>query len=366
VPPVTELAQRVHAQLPAFPPDLLTVEEVAASFREMHERGSAAAQANHSQGPLPSSVTEPAEADTREAPVIVVENLVHDYMRGTPLEVRAVHDVSLTLHAGEIIGILGHTGSGKSTVVQHLNGLLQPTSGRVTVFGQDLSEGGVDFRHVRRQVGLVFQFPEAQLFERFVGDDIAFGPRNLRLDRAEVRARVQRAMDAVGLGFEEFKDRHTFSLSGGERRRVALAGVLALEPAILVLDEPTAGLDPAARSDLLDHILMLHRNGISLVMISHNMDELAALCHRLVVIAEGRTVMEGPPEKIFANGAALRELGLDVPAPTAIVEEIVSAGLLPNAPTVFTVEQAADLLIAALSGATYPSTAAGKAGTTHV
>jgi energy-coupling factor transport system ATP-binding protein len=197
-------------------------------------------------------------------------------------------------------------------------------------------------------VGLVFQFPEAQLFERFVGDDIAFGPRNLGVDRAEVRARVQRAMDAVGLGFEEFKDRHTFSLSGGERRRVALAGVLALEPRILVLDEPTAGLDPAARSELLEHILTLHRNGISLVMISHNMDELAAICNRLVVIAEGRTVVEGPPSKIFAASARLRELGLDVPAPTAVIEAIAQAGLLPSAPTVYTVEQAAALLMQAL------------------
>jgi energy-coupling factor transport system ATP-binding protein len=193
-------------------------------------------------------------------------------------------------------------------------------------------------------VGLVFQVPESQLFERFVGDDIAFGPRNLGLDRAEVRARVQRAMAAVGLDFEAFKDRHTFSLSGGERRRVALAGVLALEPRILVLDEPSAGLDPAARANLLDHILALHHSGITLVMISHNMEELAAICHRLIVLSEGRTVMEGPPERIFADSARLHELGLDVPAPTAIVEQIAAAGLLPSAPTVYTVEQAAELL----------------------
>jgi energy-coupling factor transport system ATP-binding protein len=272
--------------------------------------------------------------------VIVVEHLVHDYMRGTPLEVRALHDVSLTVNEGEIVGILGHTGSGKSTVVQHLNGLLRAGGGRVMVFGQDLASSKVDVRQVRRQVGLVFQFPEAQLFERFVGDDIAFGPRNLGLDRADVRARVQRAMEAVGLGFEEFKDRHTFSLSGGERRRVALAGVLALEPRILVLDEPTAGLDPAARNELLDHILTLHRRGISLVMISHNMDELASICHRLVVIADGRTVMAGTPAEIFADSEPLRRLGLDVPAPTAVIEALVDAGLLSPAPTIYTVEQA--------------------------
>jgi energy-coupling factor transport system ATP-binding protein len=265
-------------------------------------------------------------------------------MRGTPLEVRALHDANLTLYPGEIVGILGHTGSGKSTVVQHLNGLLRAHGGRVVVFGQDLANPNVDVRAVRRQVGLVFQFPEAQLFERYVGDDIAFGPRNLGLDRAEIRARVRRAMRTVGLDFDEFKDRHTFSLSGGERRRVALAGVLALEPRILVLDEPTAGLDPAARRQLLEHILALHRDGVSLIMISHNMEELAAICHRLVVIAEGRTVMEGPPSAIFSDSARLRELGLDVPAPTRVIEAIAAAGLLSTAPTIYTVEEAATLL----------------------
>ncbi len=353
VPPVTEIARRVHAQVPAFPPDLLTVEEVVTTVRELRENGKAAVPSTPSLDGTAgggsnagSDASAPADDAPQAAPepVIVVEHLIHDYMRGTPLEVRAVHDVSLTVNAGEIVGILGHTGSGKSTVVQHLNGLLRPDGGSVTIFGQDLVRDHVDFRQVRRQVGLVFQFPEAQLFERFVGDDIAFGPRNLGLDRAEVRARVQRAMDAVGLGFEEFKDRHTFSLSGGERRRVALAGVLALEPRILVLDEPTAGLDPAARADLLEHILSLHRRGISLVIISHNMDELASICHHLVVIADGRTVMAGPPDTIFADGQRLRALGLDVPAPTAIVEALVAAGLLTDAPTVFTVEQAAALL----------------------
>ena len=170
-----------------------------------------------------------------------MRNLVHDYMRGTPLQVRAVHDVSLDVHAGEIVGLIGHTGSGKSTVVQHLNGLLRADGGSVTVLGQDLSSPGADVRAVRRQVGLVFQFPEAQLFEQYVGDDVAYGPRNLGLDREAVRARVRHAMESVGLGFEAFKDRLTFGLSGGQRRRVALAGVLALEPRVLALDEPTAG-----------------------------------------------------------------------------------------------------------------------------
>ena len=157
------------------------------------------------------------------------------------------------------MGIIGHTGSGKSTAIQHFNALLRPHTGSVTVLGHRLSDSEVDVRAIRRQVGLVFQFPEAQLFERYVGDDIAYGPRNLKLSREEVRARVRRAMESVGLGFEEFKDRLTFALSGGQRRRVALAGVLALEPKVLVLDEPTAGLDPQGRHQLLDHILGLHR-----------------------------------------------------------------------------------------------------------
>ena len=348
VPPITELAQRIHAHYPAFPADLLTEAEVVTAYRDLSKTRNAAIPGAMTEVNQDAIAARERAAIANADPVIVVEHLVHDYMRGTPMEVRAVHDVSLTVNAGEIVGILGHTGSGKSTVVQHLNGLLRANGGRVTVFGHDLANRDVDVRAVRRQVGLVFQFPEAQLFERFVGDDIAFGPRNLGLDRAEVRARVQRAMEAVGLGFEEFKDRHTFSLSGGERRRVALAGVLALEPRILVLDEPTAGLDPAARHELLNHILTLHRNGISLVMISHNMEELASICDRLVVLGDGRTVMDGPPSTIFADGARLRALGLDVPVPTSVIEELVAAGLLANPPTVYTVEQAAGLLVHSL------------------
>jgi energy-coupling factor transport system ATP-binding protein len=343
VPPVTALAQLLHDQVPAFPADLLTIDEIVAAYHTLMAAEAAAEPPVTIQPPASAPVQ--VETPKSESPVIHVEHLVHDYMRGTPLEVRALHDVSLDLYPGEIVGILGATGSGKSTAIQHLNGLLKAQGGHVMVFGEDLAAPKTDLRAIRRQVGLVFQFPEAQLFERYVGDDIAFGPRNLRLERAEIRARVQRAMEAVGLGFEEFKDRQTFALSGGQLRRVALAGVLALEPRILVLDEPTAGLDPAARRDLLDHILTLHNNGISLIMISHNMEELAAICDRLVVIAEGRTVMQGPPSTVFADGARLRQLGLDVPIPTAIVEQLVEAGLLAHAPTVYTVEQAATLLL---------------------
>ena len=202
----------------------------------------------------------------------------------------------------------------------------------------------LDVRAIRRRVGLVFQEPEAQLFEQYVGDDIAYGPRKLNLSREEVRERVRRAMEAVGLGFEEFKDRLTFRLSGGQMRRVALAGVLALEPEVLVLDEPTAGLDPQARRQLMDHILALRERGITLVIISHNMEEMAEMCDRLVVIAGGRTVMQGTPAEVFSRTQELRELGLDVPDVTQVVEALVDAGLLPQGLTVCTLSQAVSVL----------------------
>jgi energy-coupling factor transport system ATP-binding protein len=270
-------------------------------------------------------------------------------MRGTPLAVKAIHDIDMNIRRGEIIGVIGHTGSGKSTVVQHFNALMRPHEGSVTVFDMDLSRPDLDVRTIRRRVGLVFQFPEAQLFEQFVGDDVAYGPRNLNLSREEVRVHVRKAMEAVGLGFEEYKDRLTFSLSGGQKRRVALAGVLALEPEVLVLDEPTAGLDPQGRQQLLDHILALHQQGVTLVIISHNMEELAAICHRLYVIADGRTVLEGTPAEVFAQAAQLRQLGLGVPAVTEVMERLANAGVLRPATTVYTLEQAVAVLRAVLT-----------------
>ncbi|MCC9078832.1 energy-coupling factor transporter ATPase [Litorilinea aerophila] len=339
VPPLTALARTLHRHLPDFPADILTLDEmVEAVRRQLNGRPLAAA--------LPSP---PPPTDTGE-PLAVAEHLVHDYMRGTPLAVRALHDVNLEIRPGEIVGILGHTGSGKSTAVQHLNGLLRPHGGRVVVLGHDLGDNRVDVRALRRRVGLVFQFPEAQLFERYVGDDIAYGPRNLKLSREEVRERVRRAMAAVGLDFDTFKDRFTFSLSGGEMRRVALAGVLALEPEILILDEPTAGLDPQGRRQLWEQILKLHDTGMALVIISHNMEELAEVCHRLYVIAEGRTVLEGTPAQIFGQPRRLREMGLDVPVVTSLVDRLAEARLVEAAPPIYTVEQATRWLGEALHG----------------
>ncbi|MBK8050501.1 MAG: energy-coupling factor transporter ATPase [Anaerolineales bacterium] len=261
-------------------------------------------------------------------------------MRGTPLEVKAIEDISMEIRRGEIVGILGHTGSGKSTAIQHLNVLLRPDEGTVLIFGQNAADPKLDVRSIRRRVGLVFQLPEAQLFEQYVGDDVAYGPRKLNLSREEVRARVRRAMEAVGLGFEAYKDRPTFSLSGGQMRRVALAGVLALEPEVLVLDEPTAGLDPQARRQLMNHILELRNKGVTLVMVSHNMEEMAEICDWLFVLAKGRTVMAGAPATIFGQPAQLRELGLDIPDVTQVTDELVAADLLPATTSVCTLPQA--------------------------
>jgi len=343
VPQMTELACRLNRRFPAFPADVLTVDEMAdalARFGRSRSTHGVARPSIQAAGDLSP------KREASESPLIAVRNLVHDYMRGTPLQVRAVHDVSLDVYPGEVVGLIGHTGSGKSTVVQHLNGLLRAGGGSVTVLGQDLGNPAADVRAVRRQVGLVFQFPEAQLFEQYVGDDVAYGPRALGLDRDKVRARVRQAMESVGLGFEAFKDRLTFSLSGGQRRRVALAGVLALEPRVLALDEPTAGLDPQGRRQLLDLILGLLRTGLTLVMISHNMEELAAICDRLYVIADGRTALHGTPSEIFSRSRELRSMGLDAPAVTMLMDRLAGRGLVPPGPTVYTVDQAETTLAA--------------------
>ncbi len=343
VPQITKLAQALHQQYSDFPQDILTVDELVAAVSEKVGMRDAVLPV---PSPLPtphSPLPTPHPPPTTES-LIKVKDLVHYYMHNTPLAVQALHGVDLAVYPGEIIGIIGHTGSGKSTAVQHFNGLLRPHGGQVTVLGNDLSVANVDLLSIRRRVGLIFQFPEAQLFERYVGDDVAYGPRNLQLSREEVRSRVRKAMQAVGLGFEEFKDRLTFRLSGGQMRRAAIAGVLALEPEVLVLDEPTAGLDPQGRQQLMSQLLQLHEQGMTLIMVSHNMDELAEICHRLYVLADGRTVMHGTPAEIFAQSARLRELGLDIPAVTTAVEALAAAGLVQTQQVVYTLDQAIALL----------------------
>ena len=245
---------------------------------------------------------------------IVIEHLNYIYMSGGPYETHALHDVSLTIEDGEFVGLIGHTGSGKSTLVQHLNGLIMPASGRVLVDGMDLSDKQTDRRAIRQKVGLVFQYPEYQLFEETVEKDIAFGPKNLGLNEAEIDRRVRDAMRRVALDYDALHDRSVFELSGGQMRRVAIAGVLAMEPRVLVLDEPCAGLDPRGREEILGLIRDLHREaGTTVVMVSHSMDDVASLAERVIVMNHGEVVMDGTPRDVFACGEELRGMEIDVP-----------------------------------------------------
>lgn len=258
---------------------------------------------------------------------IVIEHLNYVYMQGGPYETKALNDVSLTINDGEFIGLIGHTGSGKSTLVQHLNGLIMPSSGRVLVDGLDLADKNTDRRAIRRRVGLVFQYPENQLFEETVSKDIAFGPKNLGLDEAEIDRRVRTAMRRVALDYDRIAERSVFELSGGQMRRVAIAGVLAMEPQTLVLDEPCAGLDPRGREEILGLISDLHReSGTTIVMVSHSMDDVAALAERVIVMNHGSVVMDGTPREVFAKGEELRAIGLDVPQAVELAQKLREKG----------------------------------------
>lgn len=258
---------------------------------------------------------------------IVIEHLNYVYMSGGPYETHALDDVSLTIGDGEFVGLIGHTGSGKSTLVQHLNGLLLPTSGTITVDGLNIADKATDRRVIRRKVGLVFQYPENQLFEETVEKDIAFGPKNLGLDDAEIARRVRDAMRKVALDYDALHERSVFELSGGQMRRVAIAGVLAMEPRTLVLDEPCAGLDPRGREEILSLIRDLHRDtGATIVMVSHSMDDVASLAERVIVMNHGRVAMDGAPREVFSRGAELRAIGLDVPQAVLLADKLRERG----------------------------------------
>lgn len=272
--------------------------------------------------------------------LLEVEGLTHVYGRGTPTETTAVRDVTLRIEKGEFVALIGPTGSGKSTLVQHFNALLRPTAGVVRVGGQDLSDSKTDLRAVRHRVGLLFQYAEYQLFEETVAEDVAYGPRNIGLPDEEVQRRVREALTAVGLDPEAFGPRSPFTLSGGEMRRVATAGVLAMAPEMLVLDEPAAGLDPRGKAEILGEIRDLHeRGGITVVLITHSMDEAAALARRVVVMDEGRIAMDGPTREIFARAEELQAIGLGVPAVTALTGQLRARGV-PVRTDVLTFEEA--------------------------
>jgi energy-coupling factor transporter ATPase len=269
------------------------------------------------------------------APIVAIRHLSHTYLAGTPLESVALRDASLELGRGEIAALIGTSGAGKSTLAHFLNGLLRPTeAGRVVVFGLDMAWPDVDLAALRRRVGLVFQYPHQQLFERYVGDDVAYGPRQMGLPRDALRERVRWAMEAVGLPFEAFKDRQTFSLSGGEMRRAALAGVLAMRPELLVLDEATTGLDPRGRRET--HALLRRlrdEEGITVLLISNDMDEVAEVAGRVTVLHEGCTVLAGEVHEVFSQHDALVGARLGLPTVGEIVRALAREGVsIPGQP----------------------------------
>ena len=279
---------------------------------------------------------------------IRVENLIHIYDKGMPTEQLALDNISFTAEDGQMVGIIGHTGSGKSTLLQHLNGLLKPDSGRIVIGGTDITEPGVSMVQIRKKIGLVFQYPEYQLFEETVAKDVAFGPKNLSLSQEEIDERVREAIELVGLDFETIKDRSPFDLSGGQKRRVAIAGVVAMRPEVLILDEPTAGLDPKAHKDVLAMVEEVHRRtGNITILVSHNMADIARLCDKIIVIDSGKLVTTGTPYEVFSKKDELRAVGLELPPVTKFTESLRERGLQLES-TILDIDQAADQIAAYL------------------
>ena len=248
-------------------------------------------------------------------------------MIGTPFEKTALEDINIEIKDGEFIGIIGHTGSGKSTLIQQMNGLLKPTSGNIYIDDVCITSKGADLKKVRQKIGLVFQYPEQQLFEETIAKDVAFGPKNLGISEEEVESRVRNALNTVGLDYDTYKDVSPFDLSGGQRRRVAIAGVIAMEPEILILDEPTAGLDPRGRDEILSKIKEFHdKYNLTIILVSHSMDDVAKLADRLIVMYEGRNVITGTPREVFRRYDELKKIGLSVPQVTMLAMELRKKG----------------------------------------
>lgn len=279
---------------------------------------------------------------------IEVKNISYVYMPKSPYEHLALDDVSITIPEGKITAIAGHTGSGKSTLIQHLNGLISPTSGSVLVDGVDIAAKGQAARAARRSVGMVFQYPEHQLFEETVEQDIAFGPKNYGMSPEEISERVRFAMDFVQLDYKEYSQRSPFQLSGGQMRRAAIAGVVALKPKYLVLDEPTAGLDPKGREELMQRIMKLHRQEKNtIILVSHSMDDIARFADNVVIMNRGRVLMEGTPREVFVREDFIRQAGLDVPQITNIVKALKIRGWDISS-NIYTMDEAVDAIFQAV------------------
>lgn len=363
----------VHAQVR----EADMVAEVAQAYTERSEAGTAG-QSSASQSEIADGAVPADNEDNASEPVIEISHLSYSYSLSArerrrwhkrsaaegasnkqtlwgndPSSPWALRDVSLTVCRGEFLGLAGHTGSGKSTLVQHLNGLIRPQEGSVYALGLDLANKK-DADAVKAKVGVVFQYPERQLFAETVAQDVAFGPRNLGLSQAEVARRVESSLARAGLDLATVGDKSPFELSGGQQRRVAFAGVLAMEPEVLVLDEPMAGLDPAARSDFLELIDRLHRDGLTVVMVSHSMDDLANCCDRIVVMNEGTVFAEGTPARVFAHADELKSIGLGVPAAQRMALALAKAGVPLRFDGLYTVESLAvelsDLLLGCADG----------------
>ena len=279
---------------------------------------------------------------------IKIENLTHIYMPKTPFEKKALDEINLVIEDGEFLALIGHTGSGKSTLIQHLNGLLEPSSGRILVDDIDITNKETKLTDIRKKIGLVFQYPEYQLFEETIEKDIAFGPNNLGLSEEEVSERVKKSMEMVGLDYETYKDVSPFDLSGGQKRRVAIAGVIAMEPKVLILDEPTAGLDPKGRDDILDQIKTLHEKyKMTIVLVSHSMEDVGKLAERIVVMNKGKIALMGKPAEIFKEVETLENIGLAVPQVTYLMRALREKGFNVS-DEVFTVEQGSKELLKVL------------------
>ena len=276
---------------------------------------------------------------------IKIENLTHIYSPNGPFEKKALDNVNIEINDGDFVAIIGHTGSGKSTLIQHMNGLEKATSGKIFIDDIDITAKDVKLTDIRKKVGLVFQYSEYQLFEETIEKDIAFGPTNLKLSEAEIKNRVKKAMEMVGLDYETYKDKSPFDLSGGQKRRVAIAGVIAMEPKVLILDEPTAGLDPKGRDDILGQIRQLHdKYGMTIVLVSHSMEDVAKLAEKVIVMNKGKVVLTGTPKEVFKEVDILEEIGLGVPQVTYLMKELIKKGF-DVSDEAYTIEQAKEEIL---------------------